>query len=330
MPDTRTKVLITDTEYRKAEAFFAGVTEFECLCAPGDEQELAEAVNASQCRYAIVGGRKFSGALYDALPPGGVIARFGVGYDGIDIGRATKARLLCTNTPGVLDQSVAEHTMLLIAAAAKGLIPASASMARNTWVPMTGIELQGKSLAVVGCGGIGRAVARIATLGYGMRVVGCTRPGGAPPSAIEHFHVVTNDFAAAVRAANFVSLHIPANSDNVGFVNRERLACLDNYAWLINTARGSVLDETALFDALTSGRLAGAALDVFEREPYVPASGSGDLRSLPNVVLTPHVGSNTAEANRRMAERALQNIVFAESREFARMDLLNRDVLSVG
>jgi phosphoglycerate dehydrogenase-like enzyme len=138
---------------------------------------------------------------------------------------------------------------------------------------------------------------------------------------------VTNDFSAAVRDADFVSIHIPANRDNTSFVNRERLAYLERRAWLVNTARGAVIDEDALFDALTSGRLAGAALDVFEREPYTPARGDRDLRSLQNVVLTPHVGSNTFEANRRMAERALQNIAFAEAREFDRMDLINRQVL---
>ena len=327
MPGTKTKVLVTDSEYRKGEAFFTTVNEFECRPTAGDEHELAIAIRESKSRYAIVGGRKYSGALYDALPPGGVIARFGVGYDGIDIERATAARLLCTNTPEVLDQSVAEHTMLLIAAAAKGLIPATASMARSVWNSTTGEELQGKRVAIIGCGGIGRAVARIATLGYGMQVVGCTNPRAEPPSKIEHFDFVTNDFSEAVRAANFVSLHIPANDDNIRFVNRQRLACLDRRAWLINTARGAVVDETALFDALTNGRLAGAALDVFEREPYTPLTGGSDLRSLQNVVLTPHVGSNTAEANRRMAERALRNIALAESREFSRMDLLNRDVL---
>ena len=113
--------------------------------------------------------------------PGGVIARFGVGHDGIDKARATEAGLLCTNTPGVLDQSVAEHTMLLVAAAARRLVAASTSMAQRAWDPVTGEELQGKTLAIVGCGGIGRSVARIAALGYGMQVVGCSRPGVPPP-----------------------------------------------------------------------------------------------------------------------------------------------------
>jgi phosphoglycerate dehydrogenase-like enzyme len=102
---------------------------------------------------------------------------------------------------------------------------------------------------------------------------------------------------------------------------------MKNTAWLINTARGAVIDEAALFESLSGGALAGAALDVFTCEPYTPAPGSGDLRSLPNVVLTPHVGSNTVEANRRMAERALQNVILAVAGEFDRMDLLNRQVV---
>jgi phosphoglycerate dehydrogenase-like enzyme len=118
-----------------------------------------------------------------------------------------------------------------------------------------------------------------------------------------------------------------ATRDNVHFINRDRLAHLAERTWLINTARGSIVDEGALFSALVGRPLAGAALDVFANEPYAPADGSGDLRSLTNVILTPHIGSNTAEANRRMAERALQNIVLAEARAFARMDLLNPEVL---
>ena len=327
MPDMKTTVLVTEPEYRKGEAVYLAAPNLECVRAPENEDELASAIRDSQSRYVIVGNRKYSGPLYDALPSGGVIARMGVGHDGVDKSRATAAHLFCTNTPGVLDQSVAEHAMLLIAAAARQLIPALASMASGAWSAAAGRDLFGKRLAIIGCGGIGRAVARIAAVGYGMQVVGCTRPDAPAPASIDHFQFVTNEFADAVRDADFVSLHMPARPENAGFINRERLAQMDSRSWLVNTARGAVVDEAALFESLASGRIAGAALDVFECEPYSPAAGSGDLRSLSNVVLTPHVGSNTVESNRRMAERALMNIQFAQAGQFDRMDVVNRDVL---
>jgi phosphoglycerate dehydrogenase-like enzyme len=320
-------VLVTEMEYRKAERSFMSAPGLECRRAPDVEAELAAAIRTARASYVIVGPRTYSGALYDALPAGGVIARFGVGHDGIDKAHATAAGLLCTNTPGVLDQSVAEHTMLLVGAAARPLVTIATGMARQMWEPAIGEELQGKTLAIVGCGGIGRAVARIASLGYNMRVVGCTRPGVAPPASLDHCADVTNDFAAAVGDADFVSLHLSSTPDNQQWLGRDRLALLNQRSWLINTARGWMIDEAALFAALAERRLAGAALDVFAREPYEPAAGSGDLRSLPNVILTPHVGSNTAAANRRMAERALRNIVLAESRAFDQMDLVNPEVL---
>jgi phosphoglycerate dehydrogenase-like enzyme len=328
MGHSKPRVLVTDLEYGKAEVSFVSASGLDCLRAPDAEADLASAVREAHASYVIVGPRTYTGPLYEALPAGGVIARFGVGHDGIDKAKATAAGLFCTNTPGVLNQSVAEHTMLLVGAAARRLIAISTSLTRHAWDPAIGEELQGKTLAIVGCGGIGRAVARIAALGYGMRVVGCSRPGSPPPAALPHFGEVTNDFATAVRHADFVSLHMSASRENRHWLNRERLALLGERSWLINTARGSLVDEAALFAAVAERRLAGAALDVFAREPYEPAEGGGDLRSLTNVILTPHVGSNTVPANRRMAERALQNIVLAEGRAFARMDLVNPEVLS--
>src|SRR5262249_30768936 len=106
-----------------------------------------------------------------------------------------------------------------------------------------------------------------------------------------------------------------------------RLALMPEQAWLINTSRGMVVDEIALFDALAERRIAGAALDVFEREPYEPRAAARDLRKLPNVILTPHVASSTNEASRRIAERAIRNILLAEAGDFGEMDLLNREVL---
>ena len=327
MAPTTPIVLVTEPEYRKGEDRFLAASGLHCRRASDDEDVLADELRDSQARYVIVGNRQYTGPLYDALPAGGVIARFGVGHDGIDKSRATARRLLCTNTPGVLDQSVAEHAMLLVAAAARNMPTALANMASGVWTSAAGRDLYGKTIAVIGCGGIGRAVARIASLGYGMHVIGCTRPDAPPPAAIEYFERVTNDFASAVSDADFVSLHMPATPDTVRFINRDRLADISAGAWLINTARGAVVDEAALFEALSRGRIAGAALDVFTREPYGPTNGGGDLRSLTIVILTPHVGSNTTESNRRMAERALQNVRLAHGGEFDRMDVLNREVL---
>jgi phosphoglycerate dehydrogenase-like enzyme len=165
---------------------------------------------------------------------------------------------------------------------------------------------------VIGRGRIGTAVMQMARDGFGMNVV-CAGRG--------------DDFAIAARDADFVSLHLPANADTRHFLNRETLNVLSPNAWVINTARGSLIDEAALYDALAAGRIAGAALDVFEREPYEPVEPARDLRTLPNVILTPHIGSNTAEANARMAARALRNISLALAGDYAEMDLLNREVV---
>src|SRR5215470_10819892 len=142
MPKPR--VLVTELEYRKAERSFSSTEGLECVRAPEEEAALAGAIRETRASYVIVGPRTYAGALYEALPAGGVIARFGVGHDGIDKARATAARLLCTNTPGVLDRSVAEHTMLLVAAAARRLIAVSTNMARQAWSPAIGEELQGR------------------------------------------------------------------------------------------------------------------------------------------------------------------------------------------
>jgi phosphoglycerate dehydrogenase-like enzyme len=318
-------VLVTETEFRRAPEVFesASVT---CIATPADEESLAAAVAHHAARYVIVGSVKYVGTLYASLPRGGVIARFGVGHDGIDKEKATAAGLLCTNTPGVLDESVAELAILLMLAAARRLPALHDDVRRGLWsLGPSGIELRGKTLAVIGGGRLGQATARIASLGFGMRTIACRRApvgGSAAP-----FDSATNDFRAAVGDADFISLHINAEPANHHFIDRDRLAMMPPRAWLINTARGSVVDEAALYDALAGHRLAGAALDVFDREPYVPVDPSRDLRTLPNIVLAPHVGSHTREANRGMAERALRNVMLAEAREYQRMDVVNPEVL---
>ena len=320
-------VLVTETEFRRAEEVFESADGVRCVAVPGDEPALVRAIVDRGARYVIVGSVRYVSELYGALPRGGVIARFGVGHDGIDKEQATKAGLLCTNTPGVLDESVAELAVLLMLAASRHFPRLTAEMREGTWaLGPAGAELRGKNLAVVGSGRIGQATARIASCGFGMRVIGCRRSSPAS-GAPGDFDSVTNDFSVAVRDADYVSLHINADAGNLHFLNRDRLAMIPARAWLINTARGAVVDEQALYDALATGRLAGAALDVFGREPYVPADPACDLRTLENVILTPHVGSHTREANRQMAMRALQNILRAAARDVEGMDLLNPEVL---
>ncbi|MGQ9650195.1 MAG: NAD(P)-dependent oxidoreductase [Phycisphaerae bacterium] len=325
------KVAVTATEFDKAAEVFRHAASFgmECLRAPAAEAELAAFVRAQGVRHAIVGVEKYAGTLYEALPAGAVLARFGVGHDGIDKDKATARGVICTNTPGVLDDSVAEMTIALILAAVRHVATVAAEVKQGRFAPTVGSELAGKTLAVIGCGPIGRKVARIAARGFGMLVVGCD----VVDLDIERmkteygFVEIGKDFGAAVATADFVSLHIPSTSATRHFVNRDRLAMIPAGAWLINTARGAVLDEAALYDAISQGMLAGAALDVFEAEPYKPVAPEKDLRRLDNVLMTPHVGSSTREACNRMAERALKNIQLAEAGRFGEMDVLNPAVI---
>ena len=327
---TESIVIVGEGEYRKAENIFTTAPDMRCIPAPAAEDEFSAIVRSHGARYAVVGIQPYRDALYAVLPRGGVIARFGVGHDGIDKAKATAAGLLCTNTPGVLDESVAEHTLTLILAASRHFVPLASGLQASLWTAKMGSEISGKTLAIIGAGSIGKAVARIAAFGFGMHVVGCDRTSSLDEDAMRRSGIesVTDDFAAAVREADYVSLHIPATVANARFINRERLALLAPQCWLINTARGAVVDENALFDALVSGQIRGAALDVFEREPYVPSDPARDLRTLDNVVLTPHMASNTVEANARMAQRALQNIALAQAGDFASMNLLNPEVLA--
>jgi len=325
-------IAVTDLEFRKAEPVFraAAGEGLHCVGVPVAERDFVEGVRKSGARHVIVGVEAYTGPLYAALAAGAVIARFGVGHDNLDKAQATARGLYCTNTPGALDDSVAEHTIALVLAAARQVVTVAGALAAGRWQGRVGGELKGKTLAVIGCGPIGCRVAAIASRGLGMRVVGCKRTAdGADQLCREHgFAEVTTDFAAAVREADFVSLHIPNVPETRRYLGAERLAQLSPRAWVVNTARGAVVDEVALFDALASGRIAGAALDVFVREPYEPAAPEKDFRSLANVILTPHVGGSTAEACERMARRALWNIRLAEAGRHTEMDLLNRAVLA--
>lgn len=320
-------IVVTEMEYAKGESIFRQAAEkgWTCVAVPADELALADGIRRHGAGAAIVGVAAYTGPLYEALPRGGVIARFGVGHDGIDKALATRKGILCTNTPGALDDSVAEYTAALMLAAARHVVAAGAACARGAWSPSIGFELSGKTLAVIGCGAIGCRVARLASRGFGMRVIGCKAHPETGGGLVRQFgyESITGAWDEAVGAADFVSLHIPSTPATRHYVNARRLAAIPARGWLINTARGAVVDENALYDALASAGLAGAALDVFEREPYEPADPARDLRTLPGVLMTPHIGSSTREACNRVAESCLRNVALAAAGDKAGMNLLN-------
>ncbi len=323
---TRAVVAVTQPEYEKARAEFDHAEGLACLPAPSEEAGLASAVRQQKADHVICGVDRYREELYKALPRGGVIARFGVGFDGIDLAKATKNGLFCTNTPGVLDDSVAEHAIALMFAAARHVVVLDGSIRGGSWMPKVGMELRGKRLAVIGAGSIGCRVARVAAFGLGMMVIGCEirEVEWEAMGRTYGFHTLVQDFAEAVADADVVSLHIPSTAATRHFINRERLGQMADKAWLINVARGAIVDEVALFDVVKAQDIAGAALDVFETEPYSPVDRAKDLRTLPNIILTPHVASSTVEANRRMARRALRKIMLARQNALDQMDLLNR------
>jgi phosphoglycerate dehydrogenase-like enzyme len=322
-------VVVTEPEFVRPGAVFASRPDVAWHVSSADEASVVRTIETTGARHAIVGPRPYRDGIYRALGRGSVLARFGVGYDGLDLARATAAGILCTNTPGAMDQSVAELAIMFMAAAARHLVAMHSSMARGEWAPHGGVELAGRTLAIIGTGRIGEATARIAK-GLSMRVVGCRRSAvdGAAPPADSAFDTITPEFRRAVGDADFVVLLIPGSAENHHYVNRERLAMLPPRAWLVNVARGSVVDERALYEALASRHIAGAALDVYEREPYQPVDAAHDLRALHNVILVPHIGSNTVEANRRMSERAVRNVERGAGGRFEAMDLVNPDVVS--
>jgi lactate dehydrogenase-like 2-hydroxyacid dehydrogenase len=267
----------------------------------------------------IIGAEKYSTQFYESLAPGSLVLRFGVGYDHVPLDICKKRSLLVANTPGTLDHSVAEHTITLLLSCARRILANDGAVRRGQWPADSGIEVTGKTLAIVGLGRIGTMAARIAKHGLGMRVKAFGRTPLLDAEASSLVDYYSTDLASVVEAADFVSLHLSVNDQTRGIINKEVLALMSKEAILINTSRGQLINESDLYDALRQRVIAGAALDVFNYEPYRPVAGK-DLRQLDNVILTPHISSNTDGANRRMSELCLRN---AEAYFSNRWDELN-------
>jgi lactate dehydrogenase-like 2-hydroxyacid dehydrogenase len=237
-----------------------------------------------------------------------LIGNFGVGFNHIDLESAKARGLTVTNTPEVLTDATADLTMTLLLAVARRAGEGERHLRAGAWsgwrpTHMMGTQVAGKTLGLIGLGRIGGAVARRAHHGFGMEVI-FFDPYPPPQDVLESLGArACASIEELLAAADFVSLHCPASAENRHLINAERLARMKAGAFLINTARGDIVDEADLVTALQGGRIAGAGLDVFEAEPKVSAG----LLEMENVVLLPHLGSATRETRIAMGLRVLDN-----------------------
>jgi len=249
---------------------------------------------------------KLTADLIDRASRLKVIGRAGVGVDNVDVGAATRRGIVVANTPDSTVVSAAEHAIGLLVALARNIPQAHAALKQGDWQRSrwSGVELAGKTLAVLGFGRIGQQVARRA-LGLLMRVVAYDPFVGEDRFREAGVERVT-DLREALGAGDFVTLHLPLTDETHRLVGRDAIAAMRDGARLVNAARGALVDEDALLDAIRSGKLAGAALDVFSAEPY-----RGPLLELDEVVVTPHLAASTDEAQDRAGVIVAEQVVAA-------------------
>jgi glyoxylate reductase len=249
-------------------------------------------------------------ALLEAAPSLRAISNVAVGYDNIDVAACTARRIPVGNTPGVLTETTADFAFALLMGLARRVAEADAYVRAGkwrTWSPtlLLGADVHGTTLGIAGLGQIGAAMARRAR-GFGMRVLYVNR--NARPELEAELGLWRVDKATLLAQSDFLSLHVPLTPETRHWLGRAELAAMKPGAMLINTARGSVVDQAALAEALESGRLGGAALDVTEPEPLPMDS---PLLKLPNVLIAPHIASASHATRGRMASMAVDNLLAA-------------------
>jgi len=245
--------------------------------------------------------------VLDRAPRLKVVAVYAVGYDNVDVAAATRRGIVVTNTPDVLTETTADLTWALILAVTRRIPEADRLVREGRWegwapTQLLGADVSGKTLGVIGMGRIGRAVARRAA-GFGMAVLYHTRHPLRHEEEVV-LHAKSLPLPQVLQAADIVTIHTPLIDSTRGLIGKAELAVMRRSAYLINTARGAVVDEAALAEALEQGRLAGAGLDVYQHEPHVHPR----LRALPNTVLLPHIGSATTETRVKMGLIVADNI----------------------
>ncbi len=312
------KVLVTrrwpaEVEARLAELFDARLNADD---KPMTAAELMAALGAYDAVLPTVTDRMTAEVLAAEPLTARILGSYGVGYNHVDIAAAKQRGLVVTNTPEVLTDCTADLAMTLLLAVARRAGEGERHVRAGAWVGwrpthMVGTKVTGKTIGIIGMGRIGRAVARRAHHGFAMKVI----YHDTVPLASDVQHELGATSCATIEdvlaASDFVSLHCPATPETRHLMNAERLGRMRKDAFLINTARGDVVDEAALIEALRRGTIAGAGLDVHEAEPKV----SPALIGMENVVLLPHLGSATRETRHAMGMRVIDNVVaFFEGR----------------
>ena len=298
------KVIITDGLSQKGKTILSADSEVKDYSGIS-AQKLLESIG--DCNALIVRGRtKVTTALLEAAPKMKVVGRAGVGVDNIDLAAAQSRGVTVINSPTATTIAVAEHTLALMLALVRNISRADYSMKSGLWEKkqLAGAELYAKTLGIIGMGNIGSGVAQRAAA-FGSHILGydpflddaAIRQRAAQPAAL-------NDLLAQ---SDLISLHIPLTPETRGMINGQTIGLMKRGASLICAARGGIIDETALLNALESGQIAGAALDVFGTEP----PGLTALVSHPNVVATPHIGAQTNEAQERAAVDISEEVLAA-------------------
>lgn len=297
-------VLIAPASLRGKDGPFREILKaagFDAFIDPIGEDTMTEAelrATLPACDAMVAGGEIVSAELLDLCPRLRAISRTGVGYDAIDIPACTTRKIAVTIAPGTNQESVAEHTFALLLALLRNVVINDNAIKAGGWIRSLVAPARGKTLGLIGMGRIGRAVTTRA-IAFGMPVVAFDP---LPDPEFDAKHGVTRlPLADLLAASDVVSLHLPLGPETKGLINRTTLAQMRPGSILLNTARGGLVVEADLFEALTSGHLAGAGLDVLNREPAEPGN---PLLTLPNVVLSPHMGGIDTKSMADMADMA--------------------------
>lgn len=300
-----TRQLLPAVEQRMAELFDA---TFNADDTPLSPEELASAMADCEVLVPTVTDRIDADLIAAAPPRLKLIANYGAGVNHIDLAAAKAKGIMVTNTPGVFTDDTADLTMALILNVPRRLGEGHRLMRSGGWqgwspTGMLGHRIGGKTLGIIGFGRIGEAVA-IRAIAFGLNII-YNKRHRLPASVEEELGVSFEpDLDRLVGRADIISLHCPLTSETDKIINADRIALMKPDAYIINSSRGELIDEVALMDALESGRIAGAGLDVYTHEPAVDPR----LLAIPNVVLLPHLGSATFEGRGASGERVIANI----------------------